>query len=354
MKLRGRFFVIVLIVVLISIPAAAGNTQLKMVRYFPKEGSGLDFKSVPDIEITEDEVFLLENFPGHRVARFSKDGTFKNFLGKAGLKPGELVAAISLSIQDDRVAVKDDQGITFFKKDGTLIRRIRPFANIIDFQYIRDKIYCAGAMPDSATLVQVFDTQGKLLREFGEKPAAPDHSILKGMRVFGSEHLANDGRLLTDGRFLYFLNSTFGLVKKYSLEGLLSAEYDISGVFGEEGKEAIAGNTKLWLEEGIDLKETEGRIPTRSLFEDAYLNKDDVYLLTRKIIQLEKEYKSESKLMVLDKKTFILKDIYPIQTDGHMTVAAVSVEKQDGEPVFYFSAWVKDKSSVVAEFRRSE
>lgn len=317
---------------------------------FPKGEEKITFISVPDLEITEDSIYIVENYSGHRILVYTRDGKLKKIMGKEGKEPGELILPIYISIWNKEVAVMDNAVLTFFKTDGSYIRRFNPFVNDVSFVYIKDKIYIFTAVPDKESLIDVFTPEGEFISEFGEELFKLDFSLFKGMNTIHAAGFVYDGKLLSDGKYLYYVNTKFGKALVFSLNGKKIAEYDIAKLF-EDGEKVRQNNEKRWLKEGIDLKKTKGRIPVHNMFEDAYLCEDKIYFLTRKIIHLKERWEMEYKINVVDKNSFKLKDLYKIKTEENERVIALAVEVKNNVLIFYFTMMVSDKPSIVAEYR---
>lgn len=330
----------------------AEEKRLVREKYFPKGAEKITFKYVPDLEITEDSIYIVENYSGHRILAYTKDGKFRKIMGKKGKELGELTLPGEMSIWNKEIVVSDQAGLTVFKTDGSYLRRFRPFVNIVSFVYVKDKIYIFTAVPDKESLIDVFTPEGKFIFEFGKELFKLDFSLFRGMSPIHAKGYVYRGKLLSDGEYLYYINTKFGKAIVFSLNGTKIAEYDITKFFGEEGEKIKQNNEKLWLKEGIDLEKTRGRIQVHDMFIDAYLCENHIYLLTRKIKRLQEGWKEEYRINVVDKNSFELEDVYKIKTEENERIIALAVEEKNKVPVFYFTIMVRDNPSIVAEYRR--
>ena len=333
---------------------SADTKWLVRKKYFRVGEDEEGYRAIVDLKITKQSIIILENYPGHRILSYSQEGKLLKTMGKMGKEPGELAAPVEMSLWNDEIAVKDNSGLSIFRTDGSFVRRFNPFVNIVSFVYIQDKIYLLTATPDKKSLIDVFTPEGEFLFDFGEGFFELDYSKYKHMSPIHAKGFVYEGKLLTDGERLYYLNSSFGNVLVFSLKGDKIAEYNITSIFGEEGEQVAKANTKLWLEEGIDLEKTNRRIPTREMFRDAFLCQDRIYVLTRKIIQLEKGYKQENEIIVLDKKSFQLIDSFKIKKNDDEYILALTVVEKDDESIFHFTMGVRNKASIYAEYRREK
>ena len=322
--------------------------------YFPKGEEKITFKAVPDLEITEDSIYIVENYSGHRILAYTRDGKFKKIIGKKGKEPGELTLPIYISIWNKEIAVMDNAVLTFFKTDGSYIKRFNPFVNDVSFVYIKDKIYIFTATPDKKSMIDVFSPEGEFLFDFGEGFFELDYSKYKHMSPIHAKGYVYRGKLLSDGEYLYYVNTKFGNALVFSLNGTKKAEYDITKLLGEEGEKIKQNNERLWLKEGIDLEKKKGRIPIYDMFNDAYLCENHIYLLTRITKRLQEGWKDEYKINILDKNSFELEDVYNIKTADDERIIALAVEEKNNVLKFYFTMMLRDKPSIVAEYKREK
>jgi len=353
---KGKALVLFLVFVCLFKSFALSTEKKWLVRekYFRIGEDEEGYRALTDLEITKQGIIIIENIPSHRILAYAKDGKLMKSMSKQGKEPGELFCPVEMSLWKDEIAVKDNSGLSIFRTDGSFVRRFNPFVNIGSFVYIKDKIYIFTATPDKKSLIDVFTPEGEFLSEFGEGFLELDYSKYKHMSPIHAKGFAYEGKLLSDGEYLYYLNSKFGKVLIFSLNGKKARENDITPIFGEDGEKFVNFNKKHWLEEGFDLKERKGRIPTRRLFDDAFLCRDKIYILTIKIIQLEEGYKLENEIKVLDKKSFQLIDSFKIKKNEDELILALAVVERDGEPIFHFTMSVKNKASLYAEYRREK
>ena len=310
------------------------------------------YTAICDLELYEDKIIMVENFTGNRLLKFTKNGDLVKSMGKRGKEPGEFSNPIEMSIWENEIAVKDDAGLTIYNVDGSFIRHFNPFVSIVSFVYTNDKIYILTAVPDKESLIDVFSPEGDFVNEMGEGLFKLDYSNYKSMSPIRAKSSIYSGTLLSDGESLYYLNSKFGNVLVFSLTGEKIAEYNMASALGEDGQKIVQANKRRWFEEGIDLKKTKGRIPAGTLFHDACLSGDKIYLLRWKPINLEEGYKTENDITVLDVNTMQAIDFYKVKKADDEIVLALFVEDDENKPVFHFTMGVKDKASIYAEYRR--
>lgn len=318
--------------------------------FFPKEDKDKEYKAYTDIELYNGLFFIVENIPGFRLLSFKKSGDLVSIMGKKGKKPEEFSAPIELSVWGNEIFVKDDSGLSLYGTDGKFRRRIRPFINIVSFVVVKDRISILCGTPGQKALIHVFSPTGKYLAEFGEEFVKLDYGLYKSMSPIHAKGYIYEGKILSDGKSLYYLNSSFGKAMRFTLHGQKTLDKDIVDAFGEEGQKILEANTKLWLKEGIDLKATQGRIYRRELFHDAYLCGDRIYVLVKNWRPGEKGF--QDKILVLDKNSFALLEEDTIQKAEGESVMALCIEETDNDIVFYFTLSREKAGTVIAQYRR--
>ena len=323
---------------------------------FPKGEEKLTLGTLTDLEIMDENIYVVENHPGFRVLTFTKNGEFQKIIGKEGREPGGLAFATEISACDKEIAIKGDTTFSFFSTDGVYLRRFNAFVMVPSFIYVNDRLYFVAANPNRKYLIEVYTKEGKFLSEFGEKFIKLHSSHLQKRHPHMAEWFVYTGNLLTDGEYLYYLNSMFGKAMKFSLDGKKIADADISGIFGEKGKEVKQENERYWIKEGRSNEGLSSSVKS-VLFNDAYLCGDKIYILLRWQIKYE-EYAAGKEpqciIKVLEKNSFELLDEYKIKKSEGEYPNALSVEEKDSNPVFYFTMSVREKSNIVAEYRREK
>ncbi len=351
----NSLILIFLLIILIPRDLLSEETKWLVIKdYFPKGEIEKDYKAFTDIELSEKEVYIVENIPGYQVHIYEKGGGLIHTGGGKGKKPGELVAPVEFSIWNNEIIVKDNSGLSVFSNNCGFLRLIRPFVAIVSFVYVKDKIYILVGTPGQNSLIQVFTSEGKFIKELGEEFVTLDYSLYKNMSPIRAKGIIYEGKLLSDNKFLYYLNSKFGKVMKFSLSGEKISEVNISEALGKVGEEIIEKNTKLWLEDGIDMKETKGRIPSNELFADAYLCGASIYILTRGMVQIQDGWKSENKVVVLNKNSFQKENEYAIRKADDEYILALAVEEKNKELIFYFTMARKNDGTIISEYRRGK
>jgi len=272
----GWFFIFLIIMIVPSL----GKERLRMKSFYPMNDSDYYFRAIIDLEIVKDNLYAVENF-GHIVLSFSvnKGMRLVEKIGRQGQGPGDFNLPTLLSIGSGVLVVKDSIGFSFFTPKGQFLRKFRAYSSTRGFIYFNHKIFWISPNPEEEYLIEIYSQEGQKLGHFGQKFFTLDFSAFKGMGPHMVEKFVYDGNLLTDGKFIYYLSPTFGILKKYNLEGKECGEADLVVFFGERGKEVFKNNHSLWIENGIDLKATNYQVPTFGIFDDVYLAGTKIYLI---------------------------------------------------------------------------
>jgi len=338
-------------IIVLAANTFSGKTKaLVKTKEFPKNEPGLSLGVITDIEMLNRKIFAVENNPQRRVLVFSEDGQYLNAIGREGYDEGELKFPILVSGWDKEIVVHGDSVFSFFKEDGTYLRRFNAFIQAISFVYVQDKIYMVGANRESKNLIEVFTRDGDYLTGFGEKFIKIDYSLFPKVKdhPWGMELIVYHGNLLTDGENLYYLNSMFGKALRYSLDGKRLVEKDIVSLFGPGGREVLKENERQYIR-----KEIEPSI-TFEMFADAYLCGNKIYILEQKQPTID-EYasgkKAETVIKVLDKRNFDLFEEWKVRKSEDESLSYLTIEERNGEPIFYFTQFIKDKPRTIVEYR---
>ena len=80
-------------------------------------------------------------------------------------------------------------------------------------------------------------------------------------------------------------------------------------------------------------------------------SRDKIYIVWIKVIPLKKDIKWEAGILVVDKGTFRLLDVLKIRKGEDEYPMSLAVEIVSKKPLFYFAVAVKDKPTIVTEYR---
>jgi len=272
------------------------------------------FKSIADLEVYEDFLFIVDN-DYDRVLQFlikNKKLEFIRAYGRSGQGPGDIELPIQISIWNDTLAIKDQLGVSFFDLDGSYLNRFRLFSPMISFLFWNNSIYHAYANPQKADLIEVFSTEGKRLFTFGEKKSFfnINYSFKKGMSPVSTELIILDCILLSDGEFIYCMNRRFGTVAKFTVSGEKISVTNIISQLGKNEESKANENLKLFIEKGYDLKAAKMRIPEIYIFRDAKIVDNYIYILVDSHNILEKKLNSYVEIKKIDKKNLRVVSTY--------------------------------------------
>lgn len=305
-------------------------SEIKLVRSLPQQD--IYFKSVPAIDIDkEDFIYAVDNRE-HTVFKLDREGKLRAKFGSWGQGPGELQwpAKISVDKSTGQIFVKDNTGIVMYDSQGSFIRRIRTFTGILNFEAAHGRIAVLEPIPGKQDLIGVYDYQGTRINSIGQKYNL-DYSLSKEIGPGFLDRMVNDGAVLFDGNYIYYVSYVFGEIRIYDLSGLPISEKKLSGPGNlEKYREEYR---KIFFEKGVK-KNSDGTITNWRIFNDACLYGDYLYLLMLGYVT-----GSTSEVLVVDKKSLGIKermilpdDIYPemvrvIPTDGGNSILfAISLQ----------------------------
>jgi len=288
---------------------------LKKIYYYPQKDDDYYFRSLVDLIIFNNNIYAVENFKNNIVVfRFEKDNiVFSSFIGKPGQGPGDLQYPNRISIWKDELAVKDALGFSFYFLNGKFINKFKTFSAMPIFVLIENKIYWLNIDPKDDHLIEIYSKDGRFINNLGKKFHKIDLSLFKEFNPFYIEQIIYDGNLLTDGSFLYYLNSGFGDVIKYNLNGEQILKKNLANVFGKRGTAVLDKNRKIYFHDGLKISKDGSReYPRNYIFKDAYISGRFVYLLSGDYTPGENSPNKEISIKVLSLDTLELSKEYRI------------------------------------------
>lgn len=347
-KKTGYTFAITFLVILLSLPSQ-GETYLSRIQYGTPE-DGLIYQYGIDIAVSGNEVFVLENLK-HRVLKYRLNGQLESVktIGQKGKGPSDLYLPVEFSLWNGVLAIDDEEAISFFDTDGRFLGRFRfhsPGASIL---HVNDRVYIASPAVDSSDLVGIYDRKGKLLNSFCKKSLDLESDKHKRGNRFFSQRYFYEGKLLTDGERIYYINAIFGWLIEFTLEGKKVRESNVAEVAGELGKRVLkASNDRL--SEGIKI----GRDRTYykyTLFHDAFLFKKTIYILVANLNDPDSTAYNrrslETYIVPVEVKTLTPGKKYRIKLEEGERVHSFVVTERGGKVTFLVSMYTKEGSDIV-------
>jgi len=339
-------FLIILLLFFISYHLCQAQLILKRFDYYPKEENDIYFRNVSDLTINGDNLIAVIN-SDHTVLMFSvKEGIkFIKKIGGQGQAPGEFNLPISAASYDEKIAIKDSQGLSIFNKDGEFIKRYTKYFRGKNIIYKGDKVFHMNFDPENLHVINVSSLEGELLSEFGTKFVL-DPSKLKGANPIGALETVHQGKLIFDGQYIFYLNAIFGKIFKFTPEGKELLKSDLVELVGQSGKTAQKKNEDIWLKKGL---EDRTRYPYWPLFIDAAYCQGKIYIL----IDLKGHgIRGLRGWIVRSFKTNTLEllEDYKIEIEEEGRVYSFVVYEQKDTPVFYLSI-DNEESYLIAEYK---
>jgi len=313
--MRKSFAPIIFFLVFLSFLPLNGE-QIKLRRSdieidFKDEGY---FKSIPFIELSNDLFFISDNF-NHRVLEYKLQGNKLEFLrpiGRQGQGPGDLLRPSEISINNGILAVQDELGISFFGLDGSFQSKFQLLSKSVAFTFAEGRIYSATYDFKKPELVQVYEgtSEPKIAFQEKKKLFPLNYNIHKGLSPDSIERIIFEGILLTDSRYVYYLNKRFGKYLQYTLQGEKTAERDLLPMLGKNEKAKVRENTRLFLEEGYDLIKAERRIPHNFIFDAARIMDNRLYLLLESYDFIEKKKITKMNIACINPENWTVETMY--------------------------------------------
>lgn len=359
---KKRFFLMfvfsILSIILNSIYTQAASQIITIERksFYPNKIDDYYFKPLVDMEIHNNKLYALENF-GHRLIIFDIDEEIRldKVVSQSGQGPGDLNLPISLSIDQNEIAVKDSYGFSFFDVEGRFISKFRAYTQKSNFIFRRNAIYWINFSPDDNHLIEIYSKQGERLSTFGNKYLKLNFDLFDSNRLgpYFIEDQVYSGNLMTDGEYIYFINSFFGRVDIFNYSGESIKNLYITDLFGDLGTMTISENTKLWLKNGFTIK-SNGVVYTYMLFLDAYLSGNTIYLLKNYWPPKADAGDDKVSILAIDKSTFNLIKEYSFPRDKDDSITTCfAVLKRDNIPTFFIFIRTLD-GDIIAEYREKK
>lgn len=276
------------------------------------------------IQNTKHGLFIVENLKD-RILKFNSELKLEMQIGKGGEGPGELQYPALLSVWEDRLAVRDQRGFSFFDLNGDFKSRFRIYSYVNSFVYVEGKIFTVLVAPRKEFYGYIFNERGEMRGEYGRKFFFSDKPS-RIQEAYDSERYFSDGRLLSDGQYIYYLNARFGRVVKFDLEGNQVADKELNT--GVNDRIIIKKNRDL-LESGRKYREYstakfEGKArDTYGVFLDAALVGEHIYLYGEVVFPETDDFLKLNyrQVRIISTKTLALvrRKKVKIETDGNLS-----------------------------------
>jgi hypothetical protein len=180
-----------------------------------------EFAAISDISTVNKELFVLDPVLGQiHLLKFKEDVVqrYGNIKIPAGRGPGELQNLSNLAVSEHHIAISDARNhkIVLLDREGGLISEFVTRFRPTRLYFHNDRLLVSGFWPTlRGELVNVFDLQGELVRNFVPKP---DNWIQVAQT-------GNFERLLSSEDFLYVSYPSPMRIEKYDWSGALSGSF---------------------------------------------------------------------------------------------------------------------------------
>lgn len=297
------------------------------------------YATIPFIAGQGDLFFITDNFK-HRVLVFRLDKNILEFLravGRPGQGPGDLMRPTDISVSADRLAVRDELGISFFGTDGLYKDRFPLLSRSAALLYLKPEVYVATCDSRSPDLIQVYSGSGEPVRSFLEKRSLHPlrHDIHRGLSPDSVERIVFDGVLRAEGPSLYYLNRRFGDFVACGLAGKSAVKKDLAPLLSDDERAKVKENRRMFLDEGFDLVKNNRMVPSLYLFSDAQIMNGRLYLLIDGWDLSSRKMGSTIEFVEIDIASWRVLNVYFAEAAASRESAANFVLlEEDGEPVF--------------------
>jgi hypothetical protein len=351
MNTKSTVLLLALLLLMVHHPAFPREYLLTVKKYYLPGEDDPFFKRGNDIEVLDDIIFVLENI-NHHILTYSINSEdeliFKGFLAEKGQGPGDLVLPVEMSIWDDKVVVIDETALSFFSKQGEFLNKFRYFDQRISFVYTANKIYLANTNPGSQFLINVYSPDGKKLFQCGENLLPVKDKQDKKLRPGVLKSIFYMGKLVTDGKQVFYFNNAFGKVFVFDLDGKIIKTKDIVPYFDPRLSSGMQETYTRLQKNGIK-REKDGSIAlvTPNFFKDVYLCNDKIYILNS---MRESRINPHIKIRVLDKNSLELLTTLLIKKNSDEEWIRSIAVKEVNKKAIIFAAMETGDGTVIAKF----
>jgi len=298
-----------------------------------------------DLYIDGTHLYQLENRE-HRLLKIELGDRLGDItvLAEKGDGPGDLFAPLRVSgVPGSGLVIVDVRGISLFNEDGIFLRRLKKFTPTISIAATEAFVFHATANPRNRFLIEAMNWEGERETSFLDRWV--DIESASGSNRKHSSHLSymHSGFLLTDGRYLYFLNTTFLRFLKLDLRGNIIHDKNMSDAFGPKGLANIEEN-RNYLDRPALMEEKSGYY-VFLLFQDAYLHQGKIYLIRTDEPDLDLA-SEEKELFVLDAEDFALLDRFTFRVARGERVHAMAIRNFEGRPQVVLNMETNDDADV--------
>ncbi len=164
---------IVLLVISLSIPCAAGTERLQLVKTIGDDRDDYTIFGLADAEITDSKDIYILNSKANYVAHYDWEGHFKRRLGQRGQGPGDFSFPWGLAYYGDNLYVNDRGnrrlvGINLGTGKFSYIKQIQQNALGFGFSMIDGQTFIAvfGSIRDKRGRVGIFDSEFNITHTF--------------------------------------------------------------------------------------------------------------------------------------------------------------------------------------------
>lgn len=297
-----------------------GAIELKHEFSFPTkddEEKGIYLSQVGELRASPQGLLFVSDQRSSEVQIYDINGKHLRTMGRFGQGPGEFMTPSQLAFLDDKVIVRDigNQRIQSLAGSGAYLGGFRVFRDYWALTALENLLYTVPihyrypSENKDKCLVDVIDFQGKVVKSFG---------ALLDVNPYDSVPLTCAHITLSANNELWLAFKWFPIVRKYSLEGELRAEYRYT-YKAVEKKESF--NSRM-----MDQRTKYAQVSYYPICSGIYATKKGLYLLGSSPKRLD--------IFLLDPDGRLL-EFYWHPLDRPYWCCGLYVIEEESGPVFY-------------------
>jgi len=205
-----------------TFPNPDSKTEIELKNTFPKKKlleKGISLWSSWHMTNDPNGNVYVSDQKMERILKFNSDGNFLAQIGRTGEGPGEFRSPSDLIVTEEGIIIKEISRIQFLNKKGDYLSSFKDFKGYHSIEICNDGSICAAPIivRQELKLIDILSKEGEVLFSFGD--------CLK----FEKELAAlNQCSIAINDNNIYIAFFFFPIVRKYSLNGTLLAEFKLN------------------------------------------------------------------------------------------------------------------------------
>ena len=360
MEKFNLIFVIVLLIV--GSPSINASEKILNSKVFDfDESQKISFRCANSLLLNNGKVFLLENL-GQQILKFKTNGNQVSLIGKIGKRgkgPGDINLPVSIMTENNLIVVRDNEGVSIFTQDGEFLSKFRVFSRYISSFFLKGRYFQLSANPNSKNLIEMYSGDGKKEKDIFLKFLNIDISKNKKINPFFQELYFYNGRIFSNSKYIYYLNTKFGIIMKMDFSGKVLSKVLLEPFLDEKAVSIIQKNLDL-LRNGIQVTFSSNGgmiIPSFDMVKDAYLFNDKLFLIgdeVRANKSDKKDIKRSDSIFIrsIDLEKMTVLDSYTIKLNCENCIQSFAVSEDEDGIFFVVAQEMEDGVNLVRYYER--